>query len=362
MKRQTKQARRLALLTVGLTALLGWLNSSNGIVYAQYCTISCSASAPGTGTVGTAVAFSATVSTNYCEGSPSFAWAFGDGGSATAADPSHVYATAGTYSWTVTVTVDGTTVDRSGTITISARTNTVSGVSAASYDGSAFSSEEIVAAFGTGLATTTQVATTLPLPTTLAGTTVKIKDSAGTERLAPLFFVSPGQTNYLIPPGTVTGAATVTITSGNGTVSVGTIQIANVAPGLFTANASGQGVPSGYLLRVRGDGSQSIEPLAQFDTTLNRFVAVPIDLGPATDQVFVILFGTGFRFRSSLSAVTARLGGENVTVAFVGPQGDFVGLDQLNVQLPRTLAGRGEIDWVLTVDGKTANTVRINIK
>ena len=60
-------------------------------------------------------------------------------------------------------------------------------------------SEAIAAAFGTGLATTTSAATTLPLPTQLAGTTVKIKDSAGIERLAPLFFVSPTQVNYQIP-------------------------------------------------------------------------------------------------------------------------------------------------------------------
>ncbi|MGH7817133.1 MAG: hypothetical protein ACREOR_07070, partial [Candidatus Binatia bacterium] len=174
-------------------------------------------------------------------------------------------------------------------------------------------------------------------------------------------FVSPGQINYQIPRGTANGAATMTVTSGDGTLSVGTAPIANVAPGLFTANADGKGVPAGYVLRIRADNSQSVEPLSRFDTAQNRFVAVPIDLGPATDQVFVILFGTGIRYRSSLSAVSVRLGGENATVLFVGAQGDFVGLDQLNVQVPRTLAGRGEIDWTLTADGKTANTVRINI-
>lgn len=363
MKEKKKCARGLARLLIGIAGLLGWLDPSGGIVYAQYgCTLSCSASVPDTGTAGSAVAFTATAITSYCEGTPGYSWSFGDGASGSGASATHTYAAAGTYAWRVTVTVDGASAERSGTLTITARINTVTGVSAASFDGSAFSSEEIVAAFGTGLATTTQIAASLPLPTTLAGTTVKVKDGAGAERLAPLFFVSPGQINYQVPPGTVTGTATVTVTSGAGTMAAGTIQIANIAPGLFTANANGQGVPSGYVLRVRADNSQSIEPLARFDTGQNRFVAEPIDLGPATDQVFVILFGTGFRFRSSLAAVTARLGGENATVLFVGPQGDFVGLDQLNAQVPRSLAGRGELDWVLTVDGKTANTVRINIK
>jgi len=38
------------------------------------------------------------------------------------------------------------------------------------------------------------------------------------------------------------------------------------------------------------------------------------------------------------------------------------GLDQLNLIVPRSLAGRGEVDVVLTVDGRTANTVKVNIK
>ncbi len=363
MKEQTKRAKYLAILTVVVAGLLGWLNSSGGVVYAQYyCTLTCSATAPSSGTVGNSLNFSAAAYASYCEGTPSFSWSFGDGSSASGESATHTYAAAGTYNWKVMVAVGDSSEERSGSVTITARTNTVAAVSAASFDGSVFSSEEIVAAFGVGLATSTQVASSLPLPTTLAGTTVKVKDSAGTERLAPLFFVSTGQINYQIPLGTATGVATVTVTSGDGTLSTGTIQVANVAPGLFTANANGQGVPTGYVLRVRADNSQSVEPLSRLDTATSRFVAVPIDLGPATDQVFVILFGTGFRSRSSLSAVTAKLGGENATVLFVGAQGDFAGLDQLNAQIPRTLAGRGDLDWVLTVDGKTANTVRINVK
>ncbi len=362
MKEQTKRARRLAILMAGVVWSLGWLNLSGGIVYAQYCTLTCSASAPGNGTAGAAIAFSASATTYYCEGEPSFSWNFGDGSSGSGSSVTHTYTAPGTYSWTVTATLSDATASRGGSITITGGASTVTGVSAASYDGSSFSSEGIVAAFGARLATTTQAATSLPLPTTLAGSTVKIKDSAGTERLAPLFFVSPGQINFQIPPGTAEGTATMTVTSGDGALAVGTAQIASVAPGLFTANADGKGVPAGYVLRIRADNSQSVEPLARFDTAQNRFVAVPIDMGTGADQVFVILFGTGVRFRSSLSAVSVRVGGENATVLFVGPQGDFVGLDQLNVQLPRTLVGRGEVEWTLTVDGKTANNVLLNFR
>ncbi|MGH9800448.1 MAG: hypothetical protein ACRD82_08805 [Blastocatellia bacterium] len=49
-------------------------------------------------------------------------------------------------------------------------------------------------------------------------------------------------------------------------------------------------------------------------------------------------------------------------VQYAGPQGGFVGLDQANILLPKSLAGRGEVDVVLIVNGKTANTLRLNIK
>jgi len=51
-----------------------------------------------------------------------------------------------------------------------------------------------------------------------------------------------------------------------------------------------------------------------------------------------------------------------VPVVFAGPQGQFTGLDQINVQLPASLAGKGEVDVVLTVDGVVANTVRANLQ
>lgn len=241
-------------------------------------------------------------------------------------------------------------------------TASVSSISAASFSGTELAADSIVAAFGSELATQTLAAPGLPLPTTLAGTTVRVRDSAGMERLAPLFFVSPGQVNYLMPTGAAPGAATVTITSGNGKLSLGAVQIATVAPGLFTANSNGQGVAAAVALRVRSDGSQVFEPVSRFDVATGRFVSVPIDLGPATDQVFLILYGTGLRNRTALSAVTCRIGGTDVGVLFAGEVAGLVGLDQSNANIPRSLIGRGEVDVVLMVDGKEANRVRIAIR
>ncbi|MFN0107571.1 MAG: PQQ-dependent sugar dehydrogenase [Blastocatellia bacterium] len=237
----------------------------------------------------------------------------------------------------------------------------LSSVSAANYR-SPLARETITAAFGTNLSVVTQASAGTPLPTNLGGTQVTVTDSAGTNRNAPLFFVSPTQVNYLVPAGTANGNATVTITNWNGVVSRGAVQINPVAPGLFTANSSGRGVPAAVVERVRANGSRSTEPAAQFDAAQNQFVPAPIDLGAADDQVFLVPFGTGFRFRSSLAAVSATIGGTAAEISYAGDQGGFVGLDQVNIRIPRSLLNRGEVDVVLTVDGQSANTVRINIK
>jgi uncharacterized protein (TIGR03437 family) len=239
----------------------------------------------------------------------------------------------------------------------------VTSVSAASFSRSGgLAVESIAAAFGTGLATGVQTAASLPLPTTLAGTRVVVRDGAGVERLAPLFFVAPTQVNYQIPPGTAAGTATVAVGSADGAVSVGTEQVTLVAPGLFSANADGQGVAAAVAVRVKSDGSQIFEPVVRFDAAQNRFVAVPIDLGPPSDTVVLVLFGTGLRNRSAQSAVNVRLGGVDAPVQYASVAPGFVGLDQVNAIVPRSLAGRGEIDVLATVDGKTANAVKISVR
>jgi uncharacterized protein (TIGR03437 family) len=238
----------------------------------------------------------------------------------------------------------------------------VASVSAASFLGAELAAESIIAGFGVSLATRVEVATTQPLPTDLAGTKVMVRDSAGVERLAPQFFVSPGQANYQMPPGTANGTATVTVTSGDNKLSIGAVQVTSVAPGVFTANANGQGVMAATILRVKPDGTQIFEPVVRFDSATGRFVPVPIDLGPETDQVFLVMFGTGFRLRSALSAVNVKIGGTDVEVLYASVAPGFIGLDQANVRLTRSFIGRGAVDVVMMVDGKTTNITGLNFR
>lgn len=241
-------------------------------------------------------------------------------------------------------------------------TTSSTSVLAASYDPTALATESIASVFGNGLASATATAFSTPLPTAMNGTTVKVRDSASMERFAPLFFVSPTQINYLMPPGLANGKATVTITNAQGVLSVGTIQIESIAPGLFTTDASGSGLAAAYVQRVKADGSQNSEPVACFDATQNKFVAVPIDLSQPNEQVFLILFGTGLRHRGALSQVSLNIGGIEARVDYAGAQGGFVGLDQINALLPSALAGKGEVAVSLMVEGKVANRVNISVK
>ncbi len=235
-------------------------------------------------------------------------------------------------------------------------------VSAADFAASSIATESIVSAFGLGLASRTAAGTTIPLPTMLAGSRISLRDSAGVVRLAPIFFVSPSQANFQIPPGSAAGPATITITGDDGTVSSGSAEIATVAPSLFSANANGKGVAAGLTLQIRPDNTQVYRATSFFDNSKNQFIADPIDLGSTGDQTFLLLFGSGIRFRSSLSNVTATVGGIPVQVYYAGPQADYVGLDQVNILLPRELAGRGNVEIALTVDNKPANILSVSFK
>ncbi len=79
------------------------------------------------------------------------------------------------------------------------------------------------------------------------------------------------------------------------------------------------------------------------------------------DDLILSIFGTGIRKGGSLSAVSVTIGGANQQVDFAGPHGTFVALDQINIRLSRALAGRGVVEIILTVDGKTANTLTIEV-
>ena len=182
--------------------------------------------------------------------------------------------------------------------------------------------------------------------------------------MAPLLYVSPGQINFLIPPGTSTGAATVSVMNGTSSTVVSTVQIQAAAPGLFTANENGQGVISATAYHTVIPTTLAIPiPVYQCLDAPGSCVTVPISLG--VDVVaFVTVNATGLRGRSSDAAVQLTVGGQKVAIQSINAlddNGPSAGIDQLFFPVPLSLRGSGEVDMALTVDGTISNTARINI-
>jgi uncharacterized protein (TIGR03437 family) len=217
-------------------------------------------------------------------------------------------------------------------------------INAAGAESFSFAPDELVSLFSSGLSTGTLQGTTTPLPTSLAGDTVTVTDSAGVARPAGLYLVSPEQINFVIPAATAPGAAQIAVTSGGASLLQIKVTIVPVAPGLFSAGANGKGLAAAQVVR-----DQVVEG-----------VNAPIRIG--ADPVFLLLYGTGIRNRSSLAAVTVTIGGRTQTVTYAGAQPNYAGLDQINVLLSSALAGAGQVNVAVTVDGQVSNTVTLNFQ
>lgn len=136
---------------------------------------------------------------------------------------------------------------------------------------------------------------------TAAGTSVSILDAAGKTTAAPLVYVSPKQVNFYAPPGVATGSATVTITSGDGTLSAATVQIATVAPGVFELNSADLAAADVYL---SSGGTAPLKNVYSVSSA-GQLVANPISLGSGTNQAYLVLYGTGFE-AAGTAGVTGR--------------------------------------------------------
>jgi len=204
--------------------------------------------------------------------------------------------------------------------------------------------------YGTNLGFLARSTPTVDLPAMLGGVTATVTDSAGVSRPAPLIYVSSGQVNIVVPEGTASGNATLTVGAAKGTV-----QVALVAPGLFTLG--GAKVAAATAQRYSTSGAD-LGPVNVFDCSSGTCKVAPIALDDSS-SVFVTLYGTGIRGESDLSKVTCTVGGVSVPVLYAGPQGQYAGFDQVNIQLPAQLRGAGGVDLVIKVNNQPSNTVQI---
>jgi len=207
---------------------------------------------------------------------------------------------------------------------------------------------ELVAGYGSGLAAGTEAAATVPLPTTLEGVQVQLTDSGGNVALAPLLYVSPTQINYQVPSGVAAGVVTATVLNGTTTVATSLLEVQSIAPTIFTANEQGTGLPAALIQRVHPDGTYDYEG-----------VASPIAFDG--DNLYLLLYGTGFD-GASASGTTVTVGESSTTVTYAGPAPGFSGEDQIDAQLPSSLAGAGLVTVMVTVNQVTANAVTISFQ
>jgi uncharacterized repeat protein (TIGR01451 family) len=190
----------------------------------------------------------------------------------------------------------------------------------------------IAVARGSALAFITEQSERLPdgtFPRTVGGTTVTVNG-----RHAQLFFVSPSQVNFLVPPETELGIAQVIVTNSDGFPSHGAVVTLRAAPGVFSF--SGDGLGEGVILNA------------------DTMKAGPFD--PTNGDLRLIIFSTGVG-NGLLVSVTA--GGRALTTESIMSSPDLPGLDEIHVLVPADLRGAGTIDLVVRDDARESNPVAV---
>lgn len=164
----------------------------------------------------------------------------------------------------------------------------------------------IAAAFGEGFTPTTAAAAALPLPQLLAGVRVFFGPA---QTPCELFYVSPTQINFLVPPDAPLGLQSVAITNAAGVTFRGDVFLSEHAPAVFTRDGTGNGVAAAALI-------------------------------PAGEVVYAVLFLTGVQTTKIRAADCYLLvNGGRFTPSWIGAAPGFVGLVQVNVPLPKGTAG-----------------------
>jgi uncharacterized protein (TIGR03437 family) len=225
--------------------------------------------------------------------------------------------------------------------------------------------------FATTGATQSFYAFSLPLPTTLGGVSISIAGrwdadwnySGGT--LAPLLFVGPSQINFQVPPGIAPGEVAAQIRGPDGKArETGTVRVGTSWPGIFTFLMNGKG--QGAVLNQ--DNSQNGDP--------QNFVGVK----PAARGSVIQIFATGAGETTPPLAAgeaapvggnplvltkvqpTVTIGGKNAKVQFSGMAPGFVGLWQINAEVPADVTPGMAVPLVITAAGVASNTVTIAVQ
>jgi uncharacterized protein (TIGR03437 family) len=237
-------------------------------------------------------------------------------------------------------------------------------VGGAFYNSSSDSAGGILSLFGTGFASSQVNAGSLPLPTSLGGIQVQVNGVP-----APLFFVSSTQINFAMP-WEVLGQSQVQITVLSGTVASlsETVSVAPVGPGIFSTDSSGKGQGAIQIANVSpptfAAPTGSIPGSATRPVVKGEYLTIYCaGLGDVTPRPATGTAAAGLS--TTVQKVTVTLGGSVVPATqfdFAGLAPGFVGLYQVNVQVPTSAPSGSAVPLFLTVGGVQSNTVTIAIQ
>ncbi len=196
------------------------------------------------------------------------------------------------------------------------------------------------------------------LPRRLGNVSVRITDARGVTQFAPLLYAGAGWSfiNFIVPEKCADGPAEVAVVRTDGSVSGSRILIGDLAPGLLTVPPDGRSAAVGEVTQ-HAPGKPEVS-FATWTCRKTDCRTAPIALSP--DVVTTLrLIGTGFRHLGSHPVVEVTVGGISAPVVSIGPA-SAAGTDQVTIRVPDALAGRGETDLFLRVNGELSNLVRVN--
>jgi hypothetical protein len=223
---------------------------------------------------------------------------------------------------------------------------------AATFNTFRLAPESLATLFGNRLALTVEHATSLPLPTILGGVRVLFEYADGRVVFAPLLYVSPGQINLQIPPGTLGEVRVRVVAAGRTSTTHTTRPVLPVGANLFRVVSRERVLltAAGYAHLFLPDGTERITPLADCNPFRDCFL-VPVDRGPDGSELFITLFGNGFPADATPEEYEGPSAQPAFTLTYAGPHTQFVGVHQFNIRIPRSVQIPGSAIFDVSVRG-----------
>jgi uncharacterized protein (TIGR03437 family) len=207
--------------------------------------------------------------------------------------------------------------------------------------GGALSPGNIIQIYGAYLSAQTLIAPSVPLATTLGGTSVII---GGVQ--VPLYFVSAGQINAQVPFELQAGKKYQILISANGALTTpDTIQLTDASPGIAA-------FPSGQIIAQHLDGSLVSETSPAKPSEIIVFYLA--GLGLTDNPVTTGAASPGTVLARPLDMPTVALNGTTVPILFGGLTPGLVGLYQINLAIPAN-APDGDLQLTVTQGGAESN-------